>query len=57
MVTINLMLVFKIICLLILGLFELIFIIDSFSNSNNYFLGILIGFLAFALPFIYILIH
>lgn len=57
MVTINLMLVFKIICLLILGLFELVFIIDSFSNSKNYFLGILIGFLSFALPFIYILIH
>ena len=57
MVTINLMLVFKIICLLILGFFEILIIKDSFLSGEKSFFAVVIAFLFFALPFIYILIH
>ena len=57
MVTINLMLVFKIICLLILGFFEILIIKDSFLSGEKSFFPVVIAFLSFALPFIYILIH
>lgn len=57
MITINLMLVFKIICLLIQITFIVSFIISTFKSGANSFIVIIVGFLAFALPFTYILIN
>ena len=56
MMEINLMFAFKIICLIILGSFLITFFFNTFKQENNSFIGIVIGFLAFALPFTYICI-
>ena len=58
MVTINLMLILKIFSLIILGICGFSFICHTIKNPENiHFVTILIGFLVFALPFIYIFIN
>ena len=55
MITINLMIVFKVISLIILGFFLIFFFIKSFNNE--YKSSSFIGFFLYLIPFIYILIN
>lgn len=57
MITIDLMLLLKIISLICLGTIMLIYIISTFQTKNMNFISIFIAFLFMALPFIYILFN
>ena len=57
MVTINLMLLFKIISLICLGTIMLFYMLATFSAENINFISIFIAFSFMAVPFIYILLN
>ena len=56
MITINIMLIFKILSLIFLGIFMIITFISSFNNKNS-IISMIICFIMFGLPFAYILIN
>ena len=57
MITINVMLLFKIISLICIGTIMLFYILATFSAENMNFISIFIAFLFMAIPFIYILFN
>lgn len=57
MITINLMMLFKIISLICLGTIMLFYIIATFSAENMNFISMFIAFSFMAIPFIYILLN
>lgn len=57
MITINVMLLFKIVSLICIGTIMLFYIIATFSTENMNFISIFIAFLFMATPFIYILFN
>lgn len=57
MITINLMLLFKIISLICLGTIMLFYMLATFSAENMNFISIFIAFSFMAVPFIYILLN
>ena len=57
MITINLMLLFKIISLICLGTIMLFYMLATFSAENMNFISVFIAFSFMAVPFIYILLN
>ncbi len=57
MITINVMLLFKIVSLICIGTIMLFYILATFSAENMNFISIFIAFLFMAIPFIYILFN
>lgn len=57
MITINVMLLFKIVSLICIGTIMLFYILATFSTENLNFISIFIAFLFMAIPFIYILFN
>lgn len=57
MITINLMVLFKIISLICLGTIMLFYIFATFGTKNMNFISIFIAFSFMAIPFIYILFN
>lgn len=57
MITINIMLLFKIISLICLGTIMLFYMLATFSIKNMNFISIFVVFSFMAIPFIYILLN
>lgn len=58
MITINLMMLFKIISLICLGIIMLFYILGTFATTENInFISIFVAFSFMAIPFIYILLN
>lgn len=57
MITINLMVLFKIISLICLGTIMLFYMFATFGTKDMNFISIFIAFSFMAIPFIYILIN
>lgn len=57
MITINLMIAFKVISLICLGTLILFYMLATFSTENMNFISIFVAFSFMAIPFVYILLN